>query len=296
MAAPDLAGARRPHGNAILLCLLLLALPGCATLPPAPSAPAFALLGDMPYSQAQANLLDELIEQMNAEPLAFVAHVGDITSGRGPCGDDWLQARRDQFARLRHPFVLLPGDNDWTDCHRTGFDPIERLQRWRQLFCHPIADLNLRRQPGGHCEHVRWEMHGLVFAGVNVPGSNNNLGRTPRMDAEHAQRMRAVFAWLDEAKALARGRRGLVVLMQANPFLEPSQGPDGFAELRAWLRHAAADPDIHLLLVHGDTHVHRDDEPLPGLRRIEVPGSPQLRWLRAAFTPDRIRVESASPP
>ena len=55
---------------------------------------AFALFGDVPYSQPQANLLDGMIERMNAEELAFVVHVGDITSGTGPCGDEWLEERR----------------------------------------------------------------------------------------------------------------------------------------------------------------------------------------------------------
>lgn len=271
-------------------------LAACAS----PSRPqpefSFALLGDVPYSQAQANLFDALIDQMNREPLAFVAHVGDITSGRGPCGDDWLEARRQQFGRIRHPFVLLPGDNEWTDCHRGGFEPLERLARWRSLFCQPVAALALVRQPGEYCEHVRWETNGFVFAGVNVPGSNNNLGRTPQMDAEHAQRMHAVFAWLDEARALARGRKGLVVLMQANPFLEVRSAADGFRALREWLRHAAQESPLNLLLVHGDTHRFRDDAPFTGLRRVEVPGSPQLRWLRAVAIGNRLHVEAAEPP
>lgn len=275
--------------------LLAAALQGCASAPQVPADYAFALMGDLPYSQAQANLLDGLIEQLNREPLAFVAHVGDITSGEGPCGDEWLEARARQFDRVRHPFVLLPGDNEWTDCHRSGFDPLERLAKWRRLFCRPIAGLALVRQPGAYCENVRWEMNGIVFAGVNVPGSNNNFGRTPRMDAEHAERMRAVLAWLEEAKSLARGGRRLAVLMQANPFLEPRSGPDGFHALREWLRAAAREAALGLVLVHGDTHWHRDDAPLPGLRRIEVPGSPQLRWLRASLHPDGLRIELADP-
>ena len=51
-------------------------------------------MGDMPYSALQADLLDPLIDQMNAERLAFVVHVGDITSGRGPCDDAWLLDRK----------------------------------------------------------------------------------------------------------------------------------------------------------------------------------------------------------
>jgi predicted phosphodiesterase len=269
-----------------------LALAGCASAPPPAGGIAFALMGDTPYSQQQANLLESLIDELNAEPLAFVAHVGDITSGRGPCGDEWLEARKRQFARIRHPFVLLPGDNDWTDCHREGLDPLERLMKWRALFCVEVALPGFVRQRGAHCENVRWESAGLVLVGVNVPGSNNNLGRTPQMDAEYAARMREVFAWLDEALARARGRDGLVVLLQANPFLEPrGGGPSGFDSLLEWLARAAEQLPGKVILVHGDTHRFRDDEPLPWLRRIEVWGSPHVRWLRARLKPDGLRID-----
>ena len=283
---------------AVGLLALFVALPGCAGAPQPPASSSFALMGDTPYSQAQANLLDSLIDQVNAEPLAFAAHVGDITSGQGPCDDDWLHARKRQFDRFRVPFVLLPGDNDWTDCHRTGLDPMERLAKWRALFCVPVAVPRFARQRGEHCENVRWELGDLVFAGVNVPGSNNNLGRTPAMDAEYARRMRDVFAWLDEAAAQMRGGKTLVILMQANPFLKPRGGAaDGFAALRERLAQFVKAHPGKVVLVHGDTHQYRDDEPMPGLRRIEVPGAPQVRWLRANISPGaRLQVEAADLP
>ncbi len=247
-----------------------------------PTGPQFGLIGDTPYNDAEVVLLDRVIDEMNAHPLAFVVHVGDITSGRGPCTDEWLEARKRQFTRWRAPLVVLPGDNDWTDCHRTGFDPMERLAKWRTLFCTDPAGLRLERQPGPYCEHVRWEKDGVLFVAVNVQGSNNNLGRTPAMDAEHAERMLAVLAWLDDSAA--RVTRALVVLMQANPDFEgtmrrPKGAVDGFTSLRQWLANARRP----LVLVHGDTHQWRDDEPLPGMRRIEVPGSPQVRWVRGVF-------------
>jgi len=279
------------------LLALLVALPGCAGAPQPPVAQSFALMGDTPYSQAQANLLDSLIDQVNAEPLAFAAHVGDITSGQGPCDDDWLHARKRQFERFRVPFVLLPGDNEWTDCHRGGFDPMERLAKWRALFCVPVAVAGFARQRGEHCENARWEVGDLVFAGVNVPGSNNNLGRTPAMDAEYAKRMRDVFAWLDEVAAQAPKGKTLIVLMQANPFLRPRQGSaDGFATLRERLAQLVRTHPGRIVLVHGDTHQYRDDEPMPGLRRIEVPGAPQVRWLRAKVSGARLQVEAADLP
>jgi hypothetical protein len=243
----------------------------------------FALMGDVPYSQPQANLLDGMIDEINAAAPAFVVHVGDITSGRGPCGDQWLEARKAQFQRFKAPFVLLPGDNEWLDCGRRNDDPMERLQKWRQLFCISIPEISLQRQKGKYCEHVRWTAGNVVFVGLNVPGSNNNFRRDP---AEHGERMAAVFRWLDEAEALARKRDGLVVIMHANPFVTlRAPGPDGYSELRERLGRLGAAMPGKVLLVNGDTHQFRDDEPLPGLRRTEVYGWPHLRWTKARIEP-----------
>ena len=281
-----------PRASVGLACAALIcALAACAPVPPPQAAFSFGLMGDTPYSQAQANLLDSLIDRVNAEPLSFMVHVGDITDGNGPCDDEWLEARKRQFARFHAPFVLLPGDNEWTDCHRGGFDPLERLAKWRELFCVEVPLATFRRQPGRYCENVRWEAGGIVFVGLNVPGSNNNVGRTPEMDRESVERMRAVFAWIDEAERGAHDGKMLLLLMQANPFLRPRSGTDGFAQLRARLARLAEKYPRCVVLVHGDTHQYRDDEPMPGLRRIEVPGSPWVEWLRTWIDERGLRTE-----
>ncbi len=253
---------------------VLLALAGCAAQLPAGGL-AFGLLGDTPYSEGEIRRLDLLIDDINATPLAFVVHVGDIGSSRQACGDDWLQARKRQFARILHPFVLLPGDNEWTDCR----DPVERLRVWRKVFCG--YSLRTEIQKGEYCEHVRWESGGLVFVALNVPGSNNNV-RHP----EHGPRMAAVTAWLDEAAKLAESRDGLVVLMQANPFI--SLPRDGYADLRQKLFLLGEKLPGRIVLVHGDTHTWQDDEPLPGVRRIVVWGSPFVSWLGVAIAGGRL--------
>jgi len=232
----------------------------------------------VPYSQPQANLLDGMIDRINAEQLAFVVHIGDITSGQGPCGDAWLEDRKRQFARFKAPFVLLPGDNEWTDCHRSGFDPLERLAKWRSLFCVPVAVRDFQRQTGKYCENARWLHDGVIFVALNIPGSNNNAGRDTD---EMQERMKAVFAWLDEAIALSRRHDGLVVLMHANPFVTRKLGADGFTAVRERLAKLGREMPGKVLLVHGDTHQYQDDQPLPGLRRIEVYGSPHVRWAKA---------------
>jgi hypothetical protein len=224
------------------------------------------VLGDAPYSEAEVERLDRVIDQINAQPLAFVVHVGDVGTAALACGDEWLLKRKAQFARIRHPFVLVPGDNEWSDCR----NPLERLQRWREIFC---------ETPREFCEHRRWENAGWVFVTLNVPGHDNNVRH-----AEHAPRMARVLADLDAAATLAETRNGLMVLMQANPFFTMPR--DGFAALREKLGALAARRPGRVVLIHGDTHLYRDDEPILGMRRIEVWGSPVVSWTRVPLTTD----------
>jgi hypothetical protein len=305
------------------LILVALFLAGCATLLPYTGAEdvTFALMGDTPYNDAEVRALDALIDDMNARDLAFVVHVGDITPGRGPCSDTWLEARRRQFQRLRHPFILLPGDNDWVDCHRSGFDPLERLDKMRQLFHsgdESLGDRTLRldRQSSDpryaeYREHVRWIAGNVVFIGLNVQGSNNNLGRTPAMDQEYARRIAAVLAWLDESMALAaqRGLSGAVILAQADPDFEGRTrrrpgAADGFEAFREALRAHALRFGRPVLFVHGDSHFYQQDRPLgdpatgkpiANFVRVTVPGSPQVRWLRAGISRGRGELFAITP-
>ena len=259
------------HGKRGLSLFFLWLVGACAAQAPLPTgALVFGVLGDAPYTEAEVGRLDAVIDRINAEPLAFVVHVGDIGSStpEQACGDRWLGERKKQFARIRHPFLLIPGDNEWSDCKQ----PLERLKVWRELFCRPNF-LKVERQPGAYCEHVRWEQDGWVFVALNVPGPDNHI-RHP----EHEPRMRAVFAWLDEAARLAANAKGLVVVMQANPFRPFVH--DGFARLRERLQDLGARHPRRIILIHGDTHLSRDDEPLPGMRRIEVWGSPFVDWTR----------------
>jgi hypothetical protein len=147
---------------------------------------------------------------------------------------------------------------------------------WRSHFCHS-EKIRLERQAGEYCEHIRWESGGTLFVALNVQGSNNNV-RHP----EYAPRMAAVYAWLDESAALAQSRGlRLAVLMQADPFVTLPR--DGYAALRERLRILGEKHGGKTILIHGDTHVYRDDEPIPGVRRIEVWGSPFVSWLRLGF-------------
>ncbi len=230
------------------------------------------MLGDAPYNTDEVERLDWLIDEMNAQPLAFVVHLGDIGSSARACADDWLYERKRQFERIRHRFILVPGDNEWSDCKQ----PLERLRRWREIFCDT---------PREFCEHRRWESGGWIFVTLNVPGRNNNVHHP-----EHRARMKAVLTALDAAAAEAQKYAGLVVLMQANPFITLPR--DGFAELRDRLAALGDKRPGRVVLIHGDTHLYKQDEPLPGVKRIEVWGSPIVSWLRASTGKNGITVNA----
>jgi hypothetical protein len=112
-----------------------------------------------------------------------------------------------------------------------------------------------------------------------------------RQAAEHAARMRAVLGWLDDSATLAqKGRVGLVIVMQGNPFIVLPR--DGYAVLRERLIALGEKMAGRLLLVHGDTHTYHDDEPLPGVRRLEVWGSPIVSWVRGAVEEGELRFSA----
>lgn len=254
-------------------------LSGCAHAPPASFH--FALLGDTPYSAREVERLERLIGDLNAEPLDLVVHLGDIGSAREGCTDAWLDERKSQFARIRHPVVLVPGDNEWSDCR----EPAARLAAWRRRFC--AAPIPVERQPGEYCEHRRWTAGGLLFVTLNVPGSNNNR----RDPAERERRMRSVLAWLDESAARAAARDlTLVVLMQADPFVVLPQ--DGYAPLRERLKELGRARPDRIVLAHGDSHLWMDDQPWPGVRRLEVWGSPFVSWIRADVAAGAVRFSA----
>jgi len=263
--------------KASLLVLLLVA--GCAAAPA--GGFAFGVFGDTPYNESEVRRLDALIDDINADRLDFVVHVGDIGARAGVCTDAWLEARKRQLARIRHPLVVIPGDNEWTDCR----DQEARLLAWRGLFC--AVPLAVERQPGEYCEHVRWQAEGTLFVALHVVGSNNNV-RNPH---EYEPRLAAVLAWLDDSATLAQKRRlRLVVLMHANPFVIVPR--DGYGELRTKLARIGERMEGKVVLVHGDTHTYHDDEPIPGVQRLEVWGSPIVAWHRGAVDDGVLRFSA----
>ncbi|NIR59622.1 MAG: hypothetical protein GWO02_08905 [Gammaproteobacteria bacterium] len=267
----------------------------------------FAVLGDLPYLPHETAFFPGLRAAIDEHPVAFVLHVGDIKSGRSDCNEALYRQRRAMLDAFAHPLILLFGDNDWTDCHRYWagrYDPLERLALLRRLFAtgteslgqrsisltrQSETDLDFRDYP----ENVRWTVAGVLFAGLHVVGSNNNRGRDAEADAEHRARQRANLAWLHAAFARARDHRALVLAMHANPWRSDRSVGSGYTALMEALRREVADFARPVVLVHGDGHVFRVDQPLTapgrerpfsGFTRMQTPGSPRLRWVHVTVS------------
>lgn len=130
----------------ISICFLL-SIFGGTTVEAGNQTLEFALIGDMPYDAKQALEYKNLIKDLNDNKLAFVVHAGDYwfdgiawkdtSKGFPPCSDETFADRMKTTQTIKHPFVLTPGDNDWTDCHRAkprAYDPLERLAKLRKMF------------------------------------------------------------------------------------------------------------------------------------------------------------------
>jgi hypothetical protein len=273
---------------------------------------AFGLFGDTPYNQWERDNLPELIAEMDSQGLAFVVHDGDIKSGSSVCSDEVLKDILAVFQKSATPLVYVPGDNEWTDCHRSnngGYDPVERLGKLREwFFPNDLAlgqrPLRLERQSkdpafASYRENVRWEAGGALFVGMNVPGSDNNFNGTRRSGgpvAEFIERGAANRIWLSQAFALARGKKlaGILLVIQGNPdFKDANAGKPnpGYADFLNQLREETLAFAGQVVLVHGDTHHHRIDQPLTdpptqqvvkNFTRMETIGSPFFGWVKGS--------------
>lgn len=260
---------------------------------------SFALWGDMPYAKnGDSPKIQALIDDINASNVTFTIFDGDIKDGSSRC-DDWQYTdATDRFNSFKKPMVYIPGDNEWTDCHRInngGYNNLERLDHIRQvMFSTPDSfgkkKMELEHQDGGYVENTRWTHGNVVFVGLNVPGSNNNkvssdaecISKSVRTledcaadNIEYQARAAANIEFVKESfqKAKDHNARGLVITIQADPsfdlpetetFNERTQVPgyDGFNEFLKVLEEETKNFTGEVVLVHGDVHFYKIDKPL----------------------------------
>ena len=211
---------------------------------------SFALWGDMPYAKNgdTAPKIQALIDDINASKVAFTVFDGDIKDGSSFC-DNWQYTDAiDRFNSFNKPMVYVPGDNEWTDCHRTNngdYNALERLNYIRQTMFNSPDSFGQKKMQLEHqgelgkkyAENVRWVRGNVVFVSLNIPGSNNNKvnvgecisSKSLRIQAdcdddntEYAARDAANIAFMQESFQFAKvsSTAGVMIVMQADPVFD----------------------------------------------------------------------------
>jgi hypothetical protein len=306
---------RRLGSMAVLLFVLVLA-------PAARAGGAdpftYAVIGDTPYGSAQLANFPKDVALINADPdVSWVIHVGDIKNSTTPCTDAYFAQIRADFDAFADPLVYTPGDNEWTDCHLAvngGYVPTERLAKVRSVFF-DRPGVTLGRPalvlPEGldFRENVLWARSGVVFSSVDITGANNDLvpwfgapAISPEQQQEYDTRLAADLAWIDVTFAAARIAHAPAVVIATQADLTNDEvGHSGFTPLVERLTRRARDFGKPVLLLNGDSHDFRLDQPFvaplaalyptaveaPNLTRITVQGSTRVphEWLKLRVEP-----------
>ena len=266
-----------------------------------------AVFGDWPYNQNLLNNAPLLIDSINADKkVSLVMHVGDIHSGSSACtsadilppiatsNPGWNQNVYYQFQQFNKPFVYTPGDNEWTDCHKSkeksSGDPRKELSAVRSLFFAQAGHtLGMQEKTvwsqaqhfdpaypadGKFVENTMWMDGKVLFVMVNIPGSNNDtvpwsgtFANPAAQDQEVAERTDADVRWLQTAFRTAEKHHARVVVIgQQADMWDPEAVASN--ELYAYtpyvqkLADLAVDFGRPVLLLNGDSHVYGADKPL----------------------------------
>jgi hypothetical protein len=273
-----------------------------------------AVFGDTPYGAVQIADMPNFLASLNNDPsISKSVHVGDIKDGGSRCDTTYFQFVFSSYDSLKKPFLFTPGDNEWTDCHRFSngaYDPLERLAVLRGTFF-PVPGQSLGQSKKqvlsqsslagfeAFVENQLWVEGGAAFALLHVVGSNNGLATWYGDDPTHTHlddpsrrvgevmaREVANLAWLDRTftEAKVYGSAAVVLMMQADMWAGGAS--DGFNETIQRIAQRTLAFGKPVLLIQGDSHVHKVDNPLatgdplhgvmtpvPNLTRLVVQGS-----------------------
>lgn len=298
-----------------------------------PVAFSFGVWGDMPYKRAGDDLkLPAVLRSINQSDIMFSLYDGDLKDGSSACTDAVYAEALSMFNSLVKPVVYVPGDNEWTDCHRSNngsYDALERLEHLRKVMFPTLNSLGQTTMALQHqgklgekfVENTRFSHGGVVFVGFHQPGSNNNAVASPKdcryksardnaqcdaANAEYLERDAANVAWMTSAFEAAKAQMavGIVLVSQADPGFDLPETEEvnesldpAFSGYRNFMSKLTAQTEQfkgQVLFVHGDTHFFKMDQPLYSPTKL----LPNFTRLQTFGSPSlhwvRVTVDAAS--
>lgn len=315
----------------LLPWLCMAGLAAAAHAAPAPARPQVirvALVADLPqWPAAEANMT-ALLDHFAERKLDLVIHAGGIKGDTESCSDAVLGSRQQLLNQSPLPLIYVPGETEWAECRlpvNGGFDPVERLNRLRELFFPEDATLGRHPRPvlrqsdqalfRSFRENMRMSIGDVLIVGLNVPGDNNHYRNEGGRNSEFEDRREANRQWLARAFSVARQRdlNGIVVVAHADPHFangwEKKGRPtlldgfmrhrtrDGYLEFKRQLRELSARFNGQVLLVHaggnGPDRGFGIDKPLrdaagkvmQNFTRVSLPPATISQWTELVITP-----------
>jgi len=268
----------------------------------------FVAYADMPYTiPNDYPRYEQLIREINTENPSFSFFLGDTKSGATPCTNEYNQIVKNYFNQFNNALIYSIGDNEWTDCHRSiagSYDPIERLGKIRKKFFNSSQSLgkttrtlvrqaDVMSQFSLYVENSYWIQDQFLFVSLNIPGSNNDFERNLKAVNEYFKRNKANLAWIDHTFKVATEKKlaGIIFAFQADMFTGQIQSDDlanGYHDTVLSLSNHAEKFKKAVLLIHGDTHRLRIDQPLKtsdkkyvleNVIRVELMGEDEIQAL-----------------
>jgi hypothetical protein len=299
-----------------------------ARAPAKPEVMRVALIADLPqWPAAEANMAT-LLDYFAERKLSLVIHAGGIKGDTESCSDAVLGSRQQLLNQSPLPLIYVPGETDWSECQSPAngsFDPVERLNRLRELFFPEDATLGRHPRPvlrqsdqalfRSFRENMRMSIGDVLIVGLNVPGDNNHYRNEGGRNSEFEDRREANRQWLARAFSVARqrGLNGIVVVAHADPHFangwEKKGRPtlldgfmrhrtrDGYLEFKRQLRELSARFNGQVLLVHaggnGPESGFGIDKPLhdaagkvvQNFTRVSLPTGTISQWAELVITP-----------
>lgn len=239
--------------------------PAVASTAAPDAAVRFAVMGDIPYAEAEWGTLDRQIADLGAvEGLSFFVHVGDIKTGGSACEESIYEGVRESLLASAVPALILVGDNEWNDCDKGGVGPSPD-GGWASWQAH-LATVPERwdtpdyDRQDGRPENRAWTEDGVLFIGLLLPG-----GRV-HDEAEWEAFLSDDARWVRDQFISHADAEAAVIFGHANP-----------TRVHAPVVHAITESaeafGKPVLYVHGDGHVWQDVEGwkrVENLRRVQV--------------------------
>jgi hypothetical protein len=271
-------------------------------------ASTMAVYGDAPYGVDNADTAQFIatpgfVDAVNADPkVQRVIHVGDIHSGHQFCSDGYNRSVFALWTRFDDPLVFTPGDNEWTDCHKSAegaTDPLVNLALVRSTFFpQPGQTLGIHKArvlsqaqffdphhqtDSNYVENVIWAQSNVLFVTVNIPGGSNNdkdpwfgtPSPTSRQLQEVSERTGADLRWLDTAFGIAQlgDFKAVAIVTQADMWDLDGKPASHVTEYDPFVNNVASHTTAFhqpVLMLNGDSHIYKSDNPLSASDPLNV--------------------------